>query len=1683
MSEDANSTVATILGKCGKLIGEKIKAHASDIDTSNLVTRPDLGTVDEFEDNLLSYTAEDSDGDGVVDPKDAFPNDPNETSDRDDDGVGDNADVFPDDSEEAFDEDGDGIGDNQDTLVDNDGDGVGNSDDAFPNDSTEQSDTDNDGVGDNADEFPNDPNESKDTDDDGVGDNSDDYPENPILIRHPNYLFDNWTSGIIGSLSLNSFFGFSADFSDQLTQDMYNTYNRYLTKVFTPENHGVPYKMFCIGLNGGSYSNEMDWVTPDHVVRGTEIYVLQSRYNTHFNFYYWTRGKYWVAEVLEPFSVTTDNYGVTKTANYNRIVVLSPNPIGVDSDGDGIPDYADAFINDPLEWRDIDGDGLGDNTDPSFIDSDQDGYNDEFDAFPNDPTQFSDRDGDGYGDNPEGNNPDRFPDDSTEWVDADGDNVGDNADYDPTDPDVVRDPMAVFNSWGTPPNWDRALTGSLHEDQHNITHGENSSYPWRKVELLHDSIDTSENVYDSIMWLKLPATKDDVQGDADPRNTGITGWAFTMHRRGDLGREYNVPVDLKVGDRVQITNGGIYKAYYNGYDWGNTAGYYWIAQISTNLTAQGGAYNVKRFAYLAGNADLSDHFPQDDTQYLDSDGDGYGDNPDGNNPDLAPFDPYSQVDTDGDGVGDNTDHDPNDPNESVDADGDGVGDLRDTDPSNPLVYSDSTHTKTQLRRPYEGDLYNSSFKYGITNMYSYSKNALHGDLHYFLGDIFRSKTLYSQNLLQSKYTGPRYLYFNKALADIEDIAGTDQRYYNKYNSDALWFILGKHYERKAGYYNYTAFRILSTITHGVNRSHSLVYNRVNDQMDIIHPILPTQAIEKYRWNSRWMQDFQPTSASMVWTQDSADENNGGGGNIFVRQTQEGVTRENDVMRTLVPTFEYSEQAWEEIDQDVYFVDYLPFNATIAQISQNQFNRNLLLAETTLPVTQSWQGYDVIKDYATFATDEIEPAGTFVAIHDISQVEDFRGLTNPLDNLQIVADGAYSKISPTNPDSLDTYGLWLIMATNDVQYNAGWGEVAGGKPILGEKVKYLGARSLGAGFGKHAYKLFIPAQGARLESAVVEIIAGNTLSGDEGIFEDSLHRLNLSNVSYSMHMTYRALETTTPLNFSDSKTFILSDYWSNDLWLPEYEYLNNLRIARSTEVNIFPTPTETFEPHRALHFGEKILDSDNDGAIDSVDNFPNDPSEHIDTDEDGVGDNADPLPNDPNFSRDTDGDGVADRLDAYPYDPSKSDVEGTPVFDINGIYWTQERLDGFGQADHPSADATVTLGRSLQVGDIIETLVDVDAHNGYEAIPIGIYRIWKIDLGFSSKLWVQNTNGKKLNSFMYQGGGLHYVYEGYSSYRRIGDIIGAAPEDLWRRGIWRVYNVPYVLDEVPVYSPPQTNEAHYVYGNDGTNGLGYYYPVHLNTEGLPNPSEHIIDGITYYIDLSNSNVGVEEPSLGDYTQSPYQAFSCYGTIHDYKPIVNDMVIKQGWHYPVFKNQPNIPADECRLITGNNVEQQIWIRSNETILPHISVDSVRLNRAHFAKSITGNGFSMAQVLDGAYEIPSILIQFKTDEVKYDGDLAISGYFDPYFIADELDTFNGTIWNEWYPASHNEQYQTRIASTPRLLIENVTENEYLVRYRRDSSTFYSEQDEVILRLIKLNDFVPSFERDIASPNYPQL
>ncbi len=99
---------------------------------------------------LTNYDGKDSDGDGISDFVDKFPNDANEQIDTDSDGIGNNADV------------------------DDDGDGVDDINDKFPLNPAASDDTDDDGIDD-----------SKDNDDDNDGhpDVSDYYPLDPELFE------------------------------------------------------------------------------------------------------------------------------------------------------------------------------------------------------------------------------------------------------------------------------------------------------------------------------------------------------------------------------------------------------------------------------------------------------------------------------------------------------------------------------------------------------------------------------------------------------------------------------------------------------------------------------------------------------------------------------------------------------------------------------------------------------------------------------------------------------------------------------------------------------------------------------------------------------------------------------------------------------------------------------------------------------------------------------------------------------------------------------------------------------------------------------------------------------------------------------------------------------------------------------------------------------------------------------------------------------------------------------------------------------------------------------------------------------------------------------------------------------------------------------------------------------------
>ena len=92
-----------------------------------------------------------------------------------------------------------------------------------------------------------------------------------------------------------------------------------------------------------------------------------------------------------------------------------------DKDLDGVSNDKDEFPSDPDEWKDTDGDGIGDNSD---MDDDADGYNDTEDLFPENSNEHADNDLDGIGNN--------------EDLDDDNDGYNDSVDIDPLNDLALR---------------------------------------------------------------------------------------------------------------------------------------------------------------------------------------------------------------------------------------------------------------------------------------------------------------------------------------------------------------------------------------------------------------------------------------------------------------------------------------------------------------------------------------------------------------------------------------------------------------------------------------------------------------------------------------------------------------------------------------------------------------------------------------------------------------------------------------------------------------------------------------------------------------------------------------------------------------------------------------------------------------------------------------------------------------------------------------------------------------------------------------------------------------------------------------------------------------------------------------------------------------------------------------------
>ncbi|MBJ24034.1 MAG: hypothetical protein CMB64_05125 [Euryarchaeota archaeon] len=387
-----------------------------------------------------------------------------------------------------------------------------------------------------------------------------------------------------------------------------------------------------------------------------------------------------------------------------------------DPDNDGWPTIdrgngdVDAFPLDGTQWTDSDGDGFGDNPPPAnnfdncidvvgnstedrngCPDSDGDGYSDSdldwnetngADVFPLDPTQWSDSDGDGYGDNLDGNYPDRFPQNPTQWNDTDGDGFGDNLsgidpDLFPTDPTQWSDEDG--DGYGDNPFGNSAdscpdLFGNSSieylgcPDSDGDGWGdENEDFPW-------DSDQWKDSDGDGFGDNPPPANNSD-----DCLETSGTSW---IDRNGCVDSDEDGYSDLN--DDLP----------YNPTQWNDSDGDGYgdnpDGVYADKCPDEYGLSDLEEYLGCIdsdgdGVADFDDDFPQDSSQWKDSDGDGYGDNPNGDTSDdcIEIFGTSSQVgllgclDSDGDGYGDILDDFPNESTQWSDSDNDGYGDNED----------------------------------------------------------------------------------------------------------------------------------------------------------------------------------------------------------------------------------------------------------------------------------------------------------------------------------------------------------------------------------------------------------------------------------------------------------------------------------------------------------------------------------------------------------------------------------------------------------------------------------------------------------------------------------------------------------------------------------------------------------------------------------------------------------------------------------------------------------------------------------------------------------------------------------------------------------------------------------------------------------------------------------------------
>jgi hypothetical protein len=343
-----------------------------------------------------------------------------------------------------------------------------------------------------------------------------------------------------------------------------------------------------------------------------------------------------------------------------------------DIDGDGCRDSDEDLNDDNDEFDDVSDEcptifGTSTLGKIGCIDTDGDGWTDSYDDCPdqagnstmNDKNACPDNDGDGYS-----NLDDAFPDEVTQWSDQDGDGYGDNSAGIMADdcPDFAG--SSTFDRIGC---FDADEDGYSDEDSTWSMDDDADAFPRQPTQWSDSDEDGYGDNWGNASWSLRNSLwpgefiEEATQQDACPTQAG-SSWQSGIFGCPDADGDgwYDAMDDLPL-DATQWVD-------VDGDGFGDNAS----GEQPDACPLIAGTSEMDRFGCIDSDGDLysnpditwgpaegGDIFPNEPTQWMDQDGDGFGDNPDGVTPDACPtvrdssnIDRYGCADTDGDGISD-----------------------------------------------------------------------------------------------------------------------------------------------------------------------------------------------------------------------------------------------------------------------------------------------------------------------------------------------------------------------------------------------------------------------------------------------------------------------------------------------------------------------------------------------------------------------------------------------------------------------------------------------------------------------------------------------------------------------------------------------------------------------------------------------------------------------------------------------------------------------------------------------------------------------------------------------------------------------------------------------------------------------------------------------------------------------